>query len=95
VEEALKGLPGPLRHLSPEEVRRRVGDPEGGRKGRQGGKAAPVSLVVLLGGATFAEINALRFLKQRMGREIVVLTTKLVNGKTLLAPLLDVPKVAV
>ena len=27
-------------------------------------------------------------------REIVVLTTKLVNGKTLLAPLLDVPKVA-
>jgi hypothetical protein len=51
--------------------------------------------VVLLGGATFAEINALRFLKQRMGREIVVLTTKLVNGKTLLAPLLDVPKVAV
>ena len=95
VEEAIKGLPGPLRHLTPEEVRQRVGESEGGRKGRQGGKAAPVALVVLLGGATFAEINALRFLKQRMGREIVVLTTKLVNGKSLLAPLLDVPKVAV
>jgi len=93
VEEALRGLPGPIQHLPPEEVQRRIGESGGGRKGRQGGKSAPVALVVLLGGVTFAEINALRFLKQSIGREIVVLTTKLVNGKTLLAPLLDVPKV--
>ncbi|RAL50278.1 hypothetical protein DM860_007952 [Cuscuta australis] len=42
-------------------------------------------LVVFIGGVTFAEINALRFLSSQEGMpyDLIVLTTKIVNGHTL------------
>lgn len=45
-----------------------------------------VVLVVFIGGVTFAEINALRFLSNQPGTkcEFVVLTTKVINGTSLL-----------
>jgi len=43
-------------------------------------------LVVFIGGVTFAEIAALRFLsaQEGMGHDFLVATTKVVNGNTIL-----------
>jgi hypothetical protein len=50
-----------------------------------------VVLVFFLGGCTFAEVSALRFLSQQEDSlvEFVVATTKLINGKTFLESLLE------
>ena len=51
--------------------------------------------MVFIGGVTFAEISALRFLSSRpeWPYRFLVLTTKLVNGRTLLQSFVD-PTVA-
>ena len=41
-------------------------------------------LVAFIGGVTFAEISALRFIGRQHGINVVVITTKLINGTTLL-----------
>jgi len=42
-------------------------------------------LVFFLGGCTFTEIAAIRFLeKQSEGRDFIIATTKLINGNSLL-----------
>ncbi|VFQ64812.1 unnamed protein product [Cuscuta campestris] len=48
-------------------------------------------LVVFIGGVTFAEINALRFLSSQEGMpyDLIVLTTKIVNGHTLTETLME------
>lgn len=50
-----------------------------------------VVLVVFIGGVTFAEIAALRFLESRpeVNCSFVVATTKLVNGTTLMESFVD------
>ncbi|GBG80898.1 hypothetical protein CBR_g31454 [Chara braunii] len=50
-------------------------------------------LVVFIGGVTFAEISALRFLSKQedMKCDFIVATTKLVNGSSLLETLTDDP----
>ncbi|KAJ7536601.1 hypothetical protein O6H91_12G074500 [Diphasiastrum complanatum] len=50
-------------------------------------------LVVFIGGVTFAEISALRFLSAQDGMkyDLMVATTKLINGKNLLQTLIDDP----
>ena len=58
------------------------------------GAAAPkrkVVLVVFLGGVTFAEIAALRFIGRRpdVNCAFVIATTKLINGSTLLDTFMD------
>ncbi|GIL47101.1 hypothetical protein Vafri_4014 [Volvox africanus] len=52
---------------------------------------AETVLVVFIGGVTFAEISALRFLSSRPGwpYRFLVLTTKIVNGRTLLQTFVD------
>jgi len=47
-------------------------------------------LVVFIGGVTFAEIAALRFLsaQEGMGYDFLVATTKVVNGNTILRPII-------
>ncbi|KAG8055994.1 hypothetical protein GUJ93_ZPchr0001g29401 [Zizania palustris] len=47
-------------------------------------------LVVFIGGVTFAEIAALRFLSAQdgMGYDFLVATTKVVNGNTILRPIM-------
>uniref|UniRef100_A0A453K262 Vacuolar protein sorting-associated protein 33-like protein n=1 Tax=Aegilops tauschii subsp. strangulata TaxID=200361 RepID=A0A453K262_AEGTS len=49
-----------------------------------------VVLVVFVGGVTFAEIAALRFLgaQEGMGYDFVVATTKVITGNTLLRPII-------
>lgn len=50
-----------------------------------------LTLVCFIGGVTFSEISGLRFLKEKeaLGRDFVVMTTKLVNGDTLLSPCVE------
>ena len=44
-----------------------------------------VTLVFFLGGCTFTEISAIRFLEsQSEGRDYLIATTKLINGNSLL-----------
>lgn len=56
----------------------------------QGGAPETV-LLVMLGGITFTEISALRFLASRQDNNcrFLVLTTKIVNGRTLLDSFVD------
>lgn len=46
--------------------------------------AAGTTLVFFLGGCTYAEISALRFMSRQGGRQFMVATTGMVNGTTLL-----------
>jgi hypothetical protein len=52
-----------------------------------------VILVMFIGGVTFAEISALRFLESQEGMkyDFIISTTKLVNGNTLVKSLIDDP----
>ncbi|CAN6275243.1 unnamed protein product, partial [Urochloa humidicola] len=54
-------------------------------------------LVVFIGGVTFAEIAALRFLsaQEGMGYDFLVATTKVVNGNTILKPIIATSKAGV
>lgn len=51
----------------------------------------PLTLVYFIGGVTFAEISALRHLSMREnhGREYLIATTKLINGKKLLESVIE------
>uniref|UniRef100_A0A2K6U070 VPS33A core subunit of CORVET and HOPS complexes n=1 Tax=Saimiri boliviensis boliviensis TaxID=39432 RepID=A0A2K6U070_SAIBB len=85
IEEVLRILPGP--HF---EERQPL--PTGLQKKRQPGENR-VTLVFFLGGVTFAEIAALRFLSQLEdgGTEYVVATTKLMNGTSWIEALMEKP----
>ncbi|XP_066290958.1 vacuolar protein sorting-associated protein 33A-like [Branchiostoma lanceolatum] len=88
IEEVLKILPGPTF----EEAQR---IPVGLRKKRtsvEGGSESPkVTLVYFLGGVTYAEIAALRFLSQQEDSlsDYIIATTKIINGHTWLEGLMD------
>lgn len=49
-----------------------------------GGQARGTTLVFFLGGCTYTEISALRFMSRQGGRQFMVATTGMVNGTTLL-----------
>ncbi|XP_028913781.1 vacuolar protein sorting-associated protein 33A [Ornithorhynchus anatinus] len=85
IEEVLKMLPGP--HF---EERQQL--PTGLQKKRQQGENR-VTLVFFLGGVTYAEIAALRFLSQMEdgGTEYVIATTKLLNGTSWIESLMEKP----
>ncbi|KAJ3603720.1 hypothetical protein NHX12_028461 [Muraenolepis orangiensis] len=86
IEEVLKMLPGP--HF---EERQQL--PAGLHKKRQQGENR-TTLVFFLGGVTYAEIAALRFLSQMedSGMEYIVATTKLINGNSWIKSLMDHPE---
>uniref|UniRef100_A0A8C4YZF6 Vacuolar protein sorting-associated protein 33A n=1 Tax=Gadus morhua TaxID=8049 RepID=A0A8C4YZF6_GADMO len=86
IEEVLKMLPGP--HF---EERQQL--PAGLHKKRQQGENR-TTLVFFLGGVTYAEITALRFLSQMedSGMEYIIATTKLINGSSWIKSLMDHPE---
>ncbi|KAK3539155.1 hypothetical protein QTP86_026972 [Hemibagrus guttatus] len=86
IEEVLKMLPGP--HF---EERQQL--PPGLHKKRQQGENR-TTLVFFLGGVTYAEIAALRFLSQMEdgGTEYIIATTKLINGTSWIKSLMDRPE---
>jgi len=51
----------------------------------------PITLVFFIGGITFTEIAALRWISQQEGqyRDIVVATTKLINGNSILSSVVE------
>ncbi|XP_067911138.1 vacuolar protein sorting-associated protein 33A isoform X1 [Heterodontus francisci] len=83
IEEVLKMLPGP--HF---DERQQL--PSGLHKKRQQGENR-VTLVFFLGGVTYAEIAALRFLSQMEegGTEYIIATTKLINGTSWIKSMMD------
>ncbi|KAM4050273.1 uncharacterized protein ACNLHF_015065 isoform 2-T2 [Anomaloglossus baeobatrachus] len=83
IEEVLKILPGP-------QFEERQSLPAGLMKKRQQGENK-VMLIFFLGGVTFAEIAALRFLSQLEdgGTEYIIATTKLINGTTWIKSLME------
>ncbi|CAH8268644.1 unnamed protein product [Arabidopsis lyrata] len=92
VEDILKLLPGP--HLET----KRSGFPSspsvdslhGASNGVADGRRSIV-LVVFIGGVTFAEISALRYLasKEGMAYDLIIATTKIVNGATLIETFME------
>ncbi|EGG24975.1 Sec1-like family protein [Cavenderia fasciculata] len=74
IEQALRLLPGPTF----EEVQPL---PQGAQSNAKSDRK-PITLVYFIGGVTFAEISALRFLgrQEQANRDFVIITTKLING---------------
>jgi hypothetical protein len=64
---------------------------KGGSSSGAAGGVPETVLLVMLGGITFTEISALRFLASRPENNVrfLVLTTKIVNGRTLLDSFID------
>jgi hypothetical protein len=63
----------------------------GGAGGDAAGEGRETVLVVFLGGATFTELSALRFIQQRPDSKVrfLMLVTRVVNGRTLLDGFVD------
>jgi hypothetical protein len=82
-EELLRGLPGPTfeetQTLPP------------GVVGAGAGGAPPVTLVFYIGGITFTEIAALRFLSAQdaPNRDYVIATTKLISGDSIIDSIIE------
>ena len=85
-EEAVKVIPGP--HFSFDQS-----VDEGGASGMgdgvDSGEERRTVLVVFIGGITFAEISALRFMSSQGGLNcnFVIMTTKMINGNSLVRSL--------
>lgn len=95
IEEILKLLPGP--HIETKRGTLQRGSSleslSGGAANadKAAGGRRSVVLVVFIGGVTYAEISALRFLSSQelMAYDIIVATTKVINGQTLLDPFVE------
>mmetsp|Transcript_835 Transcript_835/g.2194 ORF Transcript_835/g.2194 Transcript_835/m.2194 type:complete len:451 (+) Transcript_835:2-1354(+) len=105
LEDALRMLPGPLFEVRPQTGaspqrpspgvspprlsygNNAIGD-EGEAEQRE---ERPVVLVVFVGGCTYAEVSALRWISRRPGasRRYMVLTTHMCSGTSLMAELID------
>ncbi|XP_065184076.1 vacuolar protein sorting-associated protein 33B-like [Sycon ciliatum] len=51
---------------------------------RKAGVGRSITVVYFIGGCTFSEVNALRFIAQQTGKQILVATTNLCQGTTML-----------
>ncbi|XP_060574678.1 vacuolar protein sorting-associated protein 33B-like [Ruditapes philippinarum] len=85
MEEITKHIPGSV-HA---DVKLRT--PGKGIKGmtNQPGRPAPVVLVYFIGGCTYSEIAALRFLGKQQGYKFIVATTSLFNGNSMLNTVIE------
>mmetsp|Transcript_32390 Transcript_32390/g.84778 ORF Transcript_32390/g.84778 Transcript_32390/m.84778 type:complete len:593 (-) Transcript_32390:873-2651(-) len=84
IEEVLKLLPGPHFDLKQDLPKGFKAPVAGGADGRQ-----PKTVVFFLGGCTYAEIAAVRFLGSLIGREFTIATTNVINGSTMLETLME------
>ncbi|EDV24105.1 uncharacterized protein TRIADDRAFT_57259 [Trichoplax adhaerens] len=81
VEEVLKTIPGEFSEIA-QQIPGGLSD--------KGMEKNDTTLVFFIGGCTYAEIAALRFLsKQEEGNDFIIATTKLLNGTSLLETLID------
>ncbi|XP_030847880.1 vacuolar protein sorting-associated protein 33A [Strongylocentrotus purpuratus] len=92
IDEVLRLLPGPTieeKQVLPTGLQKKrpmIGDSQG--------DSTKVTLIYFLGGVTYAEIAALRFLSQQEDAptEFVIATTKIINGHNWLQSMLEVPQ---
>jgi len=83
MEEVLRLLPGPT-------IEKEQELPTTVREGKGSSSSGRVTLVYYLGGVTFTEIAAIRYLNQiDENMDYIIATTKLINGDTLLSTLLS------
>eukprot|EP01016_Furgasonia_blochmanni_P017612 TRINITY_DN2032_c0_g1_i6.p1 TRINITY_DN2032_c0_g1~~TRINITY_DN2032_c0_g1_i6.p1 ORF type:complete len:251 (+),score=55.49 TRINITY_DN2032_c0_g1_i6:85-753(+) len=85
INDTLKLLPGPVSYND-------KANPEVDKS-----KPKQVALVYFIGGVTFGEISALRYLAKAYDKEILIATTNMINGNTMLNALqerfkVDAPK---
>ncbi|KAM9994732.1 hypothetical protein ACTFIY_000926 [Dictyostelium cf. discoideum] len=84
IDDVLKQLPGPtFEEIQPL--------PQGATTNVKSDRK-PITLVYFIGGVTFSEISALRFLSRQdqANRDFIILTTKLINGNTMIDNLIEV-----
>ena len=92
LEEVLRQLPGPTveeaQYVPPALLKKSQG---GQGVGSVGDGPSKVTLVYFLGGCTYAEVSALRFLAQQENSptDYVIATTKLINGNSFLESLFE------
>ena len=89
--DALRALPGPHFELrqgfDANGVPLETADEGGGGRSSAagaGGASKPLALVVFLGGVTFAEVAALRFLSVRSGYDFLIAATEITSGQRLI-----------
>ncbi|KYQ94306.1 Sec1-like family protein [Tieghemostelium lacteum] len=83
IEDLLKLMPGPtFEEIQPL--------PQGATTNVKS-ERKPITLVYFIGGVTFSEISALRFLSRQdqANRDFIILTTKLINGESMIDSLLE------
>eukprot|EP01112_Ceratiomyxa_fruticulosa_P014948 TRINITY_DN4340_c0_g6_i1.p1 TRINITY_DN4340_c0_g6~~TRINITY_DN4340_c0_g6_i1.p1 ORF type:complete len:617 (-),score=127.38 TRINITY_DN4340_c0_g6_i1:93-1943(-) len=97
MDELLRQLPGPTfeeGQVLPNGVSYTPPGSLGYAPGEPGSTDRPVTLVFFIGGCTFTEIAALRFLSEQqqtdgIPRDFIIATTKLINGDTLIDSLVE------
>ncbi|WAQ99914.1 VP33B-like protein [Mya arenaria] len=89
LEEITRHLPGGVH----DDIKLRTpgkGKRSGGKAmSNQPGRAAKVVLVYFIGGCTYSEIAALRFLGKQTGYQFIIATTSLYNGSSLLETVME------
>ena len=92
LEEVLRQLPGPtieeVQYVPPALLKK---SQSGQGSGSSGDGPSKITLVYFIGGCTHAEVSALRFLAQQENAptDFVIATTKLINGNSLIEPLVE------
>lgn len=78
LEDVLRHLPGT--YFEKLEAR----SAKGGKMTNASSSASKVALVYFIGGVTYSEISALRFLAKQKGYKILIATTAIINGHRML-----------
>ncbi|XP_052795879.1 vacuolar protein sorting-associated protein 33B-like [Mya arenaria] len=85
LEEITRHLPGGVH----DDIKLRTPGKGGKAMSNQPGRAAKVVLVYFIGGCTYSEIAALRFLGKQTGYQFIIATTSLYNGSSLLETVME------
>uniref|UniRef100_F6VM60 Vacuolar protein sorting-associated protein 33B n=2 Tax=Ciona intestinalis TaxID=7719 RepID=F6VM60_CIOIN len=97
VEQAIQrqgwgGLEDVLRHLPGTNFEKIEARSAKGGKSTVGSAASKVVLVYFIGGVTYSEIAALRFLGRQKGYRIIIATTAIINGSRMLRSFVETVK---
>jgi len=81
LDEIMRTLPGAVF----EEIQKPDGEGATGKAHSYASDHLPVTVVCFIGGCTYTEIAALRFISQRLtGRKLLIVTTGIINGNTIM-----------
>nr|CAB3267636.1 vacuolar protein sorting-associated protein 33B [Phallusia mammillata] len=95
VEQAIQrqgwgGLEDVLRHLPGSNFEKlEARSAKAGKSASSGEQASKVALVYFIGGVTYSEVAALRFLAKQKGYRILIATTAIINGNRMLSSFVE------